>query len=739
MSRGIRPGEELIRSKLRIAPLRPESIARARLTDELAAYEGGVVLISSPAGYGKSTMLQQWATSESRPVAFVRLDGSESDPVMFWRYVAAALETIDPALVADAQRELGGSAPLVDDVVVPRLLNALEASDDRIVLMLDDFHQIKGDVVPASLEAFLHHAPKVLTVAVATRRANRLSLARLRAQGQVRDVDMAELRFTFEETAAAVHRFSPARAASDAQTIHRLTEGWAAGVYLASREGARVTPTGAPGALHSYLIAEMLDAFEPEDRAFMQSTSILEELGPDVCDAVTQQGGAGERLQRLARSNLMLVAIDEVGTYRYHHLLQEVLQVELLATRGAASARSLHGRASTWYREQNRVGEAIRHAIEARMIDDAADLLCRNWYDFVFAGQVSTTQRWVGWFDETDCTAHPPLAVAGAHVYAFAGDREGSERLVRLATRLEWPGDPLDGSSSYESSVAIMNAFIAPDGPARAAEHAEHALALEPKNSPWRPALTAIKGLARLMEADDRSLDALLVEAGSTSTGPLGLASYALGGLALVNAWRGNWATAAKYADEAIRLIEDLRLGDLLTSGLPYAVRAAAAGRAGDMAHARELLDRAVRLSERRGGGLPYDSLLLSLAIAEAAIEIRSSRLIAQHLARAQQLLTQVGDAGRTEQRLNRLMSRAHGTGRTRSATTALHPAPVVLTARELQVLGLLRTAMTLDEIGQRLYVSRETVKSHVRRSYRKLGVHGRTEAIAEAERLGIL
>jgi hypothetical protein len=103
--------------------------------------------------------------------------------------------------------------------------------------------------------------------------------------------------------------------------------------------------------------------------------------------------GAGERLQRLARSNLLLVAIDEVGTYRYHHLLQEVLQVELLATRGAASARSLHGRASMWFQEQNRVGEAIRHAIEARMIDDAADLLCRNWYDFVFAGVAGRSSR----------------------------------------------------------------------------------------------------------------------------------------------------------------------------------------------------------------------------------------------------------------------------------------------------------------------------------------------------------
>ncbi len=112
-------GRVLVRSKLRVTLLRPEVVSRTRLTEMLVGYEGGVVLAHSPAGYGKSTLLQRWAAGETRPVAFVRLDGTESDPVVFWRYVAAALETIDPAQVTDAQRELGGSAPLIDNVVVP--------------------------------------------------------------------------------------------------------------------------------------------------------------------------------------------------------------------------------------------------------------------------------------------------------------------------------------------------------------------------------------------------------------------------------------------------------------------------------------------------------------------------------------------------------------------------------------------------------------------------------------------
>jgi len=325
---------ELIASKIRVQTVRKELTERPRLLEQLVDGASPIVLIAAPSGYGKSTLLQQWAAHEHRPVAFVRLDQAESDPVVFWRYVVAALKTIEPDLVAEANEELGGSMPLIDDVVVPRLLNALDAYDGHLVLMLDDFHRIEGPAVPASLGVLLENIPGSLTLAITTRPDPRLALANLRARGLVHDIEASELRFTMDETVAAVARIDSARSDRDIRAIHLRTEGWATGVYLATRRGSRMPPTGTPQEIQLYLVSEMLDNFDDADRGFMRMTSILDELDPDICDVLTQRSDSGERLRRLSGSNLLLDPLANAGSYRYHHLLQDVLRVELRTTQG---------------------------------------------------------------------------------------------------------------------------------------------------------------------------------------------------------------------------------------------------------------------------------------------------------------------------------------------------------------------------------------------------------------------
>ena len=365
------------------------------------------------------------------------------------------------------------------------------------------------------------------------------------------------------------------------------------------------------------------------------------------------------------------------------------------------------------------------------------ELVCRNWYEFVLVGRLTTVLRWIESFHHEDFVSHPPLAVAAAQISAFVGDADGVEHFVRLAERLKHRGDPLDGSASYESSVAIMRAFIGLDGPAGALRDAEFALGVEPQSSPWRPSLEAIDGMCRLMQADDQTLDEELVSARSTMSGPLGLATYALGILALVNAWRGRWGTADAYAREDIRLIEELHIGDLVTSGLPYAISALVASRQNQDAAAAGLQRKAEQALERRGGGFIFDTLLLRLTVTEARLERGLPDAAFEQLDRAQRDLARIGDGGRAEFRLSRLRRRLQ---RERSSTGAQHEnTAVLLSSRELQVLGLLQQGLTLDRIGDRLFISRDTVKTHASRAYRKLGVHDRQEAVATAERLGIL
>jgi LuxR family maltose regulon positive regulatory protein len=418
--------------------------------------------------------------------------------------------------------------------------------------------------------------------------------------------------------------------------------------------------------------------------------------------------------------------------------LQDVLQSELRATRGRDAISALHDRAFRWKLEHGYLSEAIRHAIEARATGEAVELVCRSWFDFTLTGRLSTAQQWIGSFEEADFSAHPPLAVAGAHISAFAGDAPGVGRFARLAASLDFDGDPMDGSSTYEASVAIMSASLGLDGPRAATRHAERALEIEPETSPWRPLLQAVLIVTRIMEADDRSLDDLLVRSATSKTGPPGVATYTLGSLSLINSWRGRWGTAEMYAHEAIRLIEELRVGDLVTSGLPYAVCAVISGRKGDDARAHQLLAVAERSLRRRGGGFPFDSMLLSLTVAEAQLGLGRPESAMAQLADVRRTLAKLGDGGRAEYRLNKLLRETERKLRS-SPDADADDRVVLLSARELQVVGLLRTDLTLEQIAERLFVSRDTVKTHASRSYRKLGVHGRDEAVAEAERLGIV
>jgi LuxR family maltose regulon positive regulatory protein len=729
---------ELIASKYRVPTAREEILVRTRLLEQLAGKSRPIVLIRAPAGYGKSTLLQQWAACEPRPVAFVRLDQAESDLVLFWRYLVAALKTIEPDLVGEADRELQGRMPLIDDVVVPRLLNALDRHDGQLVLMLDDFYRIEGSSVPASLRVFMEHIPGSLTLAIASRPDPRLSLAGLRARGRVHDIDMNEMRFTMEETVAAVAKIDATRSKRDIQAIHVRTEGWATGIYLAGRHGARLPPTAPPQEIHRYLISEMLDDFDAEDRGFMQATSILDELDPDLCDAVTQRVDSGQRLRRLSDSNLMLVPLDGALAYRYHHLLQETLRFELRATQDRDAIWALHDRAFRWELEQGHLSEAIHHAIGAGAIGEAVEVVCHNWFDFVLTGRLLTAERWISWFDDPDFSAYPSLAVAGALVSAFAGDAHSVERLSRLAARLDFDGDPMDGSITFESSVAIMSATLGLDGPRVAGGHAQRALELEPETSPWRPLMKAIVAVCLILEADDSQLDDSLVRAAAMTTGPLGVNTYVLGSLSLVAAWRGRWGTAQTHASEAIRLIEELHIGDLVTSGLPYAVSAVISGRQGDDARARQLLAVAEQALQRRGGGFLTDSLLLSLTVAEAQLELGRPNLAMVQLEYSRRVLAKLGEGGRAEYRVNKLFRETERMLRS-SPDDDADDRVALLSARELQVVGLLRTGLTLEQIGERLFISRDTVKTHARRSYRKLGAHGRDEAVAEAERLGIV
>ena len=729
---------ELISTKMQPPPVPAQVLPRERLVGQLTASATPVVLVRAPAGYGKSTLLAQWAAAETRPLAWVGLDRSESDIVLFWRYVAGALGAIEPALVAEARRELSGAAPRIDQVVVPKLLNALAARDEPVVLVLDDYHRLEAPDVDASLGLFLQHIPRTLTLALASRTAPSLQLSRLQARGLVTTIGTDELRLTLDETAAAMASFHAARDAAEARAIHTSTEGWPAGVYLASRPGATLPSAGPSAVIHEYVVAEMLEALPEDDRRFMRATSILGSLEPSLCDAVAETTGSGARLQRLAAGNLMLVPLDGSGLrFRYHHLLGSLLRSELDATEDRGYVRGCHRRAYDWSVADEQVSRAFGHAIGAEATAEAVAIVCSRWWSFMLGGRLQTARDWLESFSASDFTSHPPLARAGAQIHAYFGDVSASQRLTRLAMHLDYEGDPLDGSTSWESSIHLLHAGICPDGPAAALSHAERALALEPELSPWRPALMSAVGYSLgLLGSDDRRRDALLFEAARAQTGPT-IDWHVFGVLALFSSWRGAWGTTRDHARRAVDAAQAAGITDMVFGGLPYAVAARVAIREGGTDRALIDLRTAEQASRRASEALPFNSMVLCATLAEAWFELGQHELAEQQAERALRYVAVMGEGGRVADRLDRLIRRIN-TEPGRADDTAPPTIPL-LSTRELQVLDLLRTGLTSDEIGERLFISRNTVKTHTSRAYRKLDVHDRDEAIARASELGLL
>ena len=464
--------EALLATKLHMPRARPGLVTRERLAIDLdAGLDHDLTLVVAPAGYGKSTAVAQWARRTSQPVSWLSLDAHDNDPVRFWRHVLAALDRARPGIAERIGPRAGPPPPPGFDGLVTALINdiAADADGSELILLLDDYHAITNQAVHSSFRFLVKHCPRSLHLMVIGRADPPLDLAQLRARGQLKEVRVADLRFTVGEASELLR-------ATDAERTQLLTpavisalaartEGWAAGLQLAALslrdqtdvEGFVAAFTGSHRYVLDYLTEEVLERQDPEVRAFLLETSILGRLCGSLCDAVTGRTDSQRLLEIVDRSGLFLVQLDDVRAWwRYHHLFSDLLRAR--STQDREGIRELHRRAACWYQQRGLIDDAIHHAMKADDVPSAVRLIEEH-FDVVFnlRGEQATIQSWLPMLPDEVVRARPRLLLAQAQMASMQGDLLAVEPLLDAAEKVAGAADdePFEPSSGRAGSLLV--------------------------------------------------------------------------------------------------------------------------------------------------------------------------------------------------------------------------------------------------------------------------------------------
>ena len=532
----------LIETKLFLPTPRPGLMPRPRLRERLdRGLAAKLMLVSAPAGFGKTTLLVDWLASAppragtSARAAWLALDAADNDPARFWRYVVAALRTAVPGAGEGALALFGDSQPPPVEMVLTTLVNELAAVDADIILVLDDYHVIDSPSVHEGMAFLLAHLPARLHVVLATRSDPHLPLPRLRARGDLVEVRAADLRFTTEEAASYLNGVMGLElGAADVRALEGRTEGWIAALQLAAlsmtgREDVSAFIVGFTGDdryVVDYLVEEVLQRLPAEVQDFLLRTSVLDRMNGSLCNALTGRADGRSVLETLERDNLFVVPLDDRRHwYRYHHLFADVLRGRLLDERPGL-VDELHTTAATWHEQEGDIAEAIQHSLLAKDFTRAARLVETVLAAFRRDRREATLRGWLEAMPERVLRSHPVLGNALAGARMSTGAFEGVDEL--LDATQEWLR-----SGEYQPMVASH---------ASAAEDEEYRR-LPADLAVHRAGIALVRGDIEETVAQAR---AALDQVGEDDHVTRG-AAYALGGLA---AWStGDLDTAhASYA-----------------------------------------------------------------------------------------------------------------------------------------------------------------------------------------------
>jgi LuxR family transcriptional regulator, maltose regulon positive regulatory protein len=731
------PSVTLLESKLRPPDRQSVTLPRATVVERIqTARLARITLVEAPAGYGKTTLLANWVGRVSCPVGWYSIDEADNEPAVFLTYLACAFGRAGMPVrhaaegIASQRRRVAA--------IVAELAAAFESTDEPAVVVLDDVHLLENRLCIDVLDALCEHVPAGSRLVLSTRDAQRLAVADVESRRAVLRVAIEDLRLSDVEADALLRGAGLELQDDDVRAVNARCEGWAAGLYLTALAGmpavTRIRQHGTVGVdrfVGDYFRLEVLDPLGAEDREFLQQVAVLDRISGHLCDAMLGASGSAARLNALARSSGFLVEVDgERECFRLHPMLRDMLRAEL-DDKDVVAATNLLARATEWYEAVGDTDAAIGIADPDRV----ASLLPNAALPAFWTGRSATLGQWFASIDDAQLLVeNPAAAILGAALLPLLGRPEAAERWGRAAFQCD-PERVMPDGSPAAAWIANLRAFLCLDGAELMRDDAELSLTMLAGGSSMAANTQCLLGYAYLLLGDDERAAAWFEEAAGTavSLGANVGASESLAAGSLLALATGDVRRAGDLAGRAYRIAQEAHLDDYSTTALVHVACGRAAFAEGRRKAACDWIGRADPLLPQVTYALPWLAVYVRLELAHLELALDNPARARVLLEEIDKILVRRPGLGVTGERVARLR---HDLDAGRSAadgwTSELTPA-------ELRLLPLLSGYLSFREIGERLDISRNTVKTQAISVYRKLDVASRSQAVARARELGLL
>ena len=734
----------LAETKLLPPRLRAEMIARPHVQAALERADVKLTLVAAPPGYGKTVAARTWhAGTATGEVAWVTLDVGDNDPLRFWRYVASAVDRVRGGLGRSALQRLRTPGGVLESAVI-ELVNGVATLRAPLTVVLDDFQCITALECLESIDFALERLPPTVRLMILTRSDPSLSLSRLRASGALAEVRAGDLAFTSDEAnQLLVERGGLALGLEEVDLLRERTEGWPGALYLAllwlrgvenPHEAVREFG-GNHRFVADYLNHEILGSLDEASRLFLLRTSVLGHFTAGLCDYAFEQCDARAILETLEHSNLLVARLEHGGWFRVHPLFAEFAESQL-ESRDPGAALEIHRRAAIWFLEQGLVPDAVEHAAAAHDYELLATIVSDHHLAAIRSGSAHTLVRWVKMLPDEKLVEHPELAMAAATAVSLVGPRTiERRRFLQLAER-----GRREGSARFtpyvDAGIKMVRAFTFDEGVEASVEAGRRAVEIAEREADdvlvaslagLAHALYFAGDLAAASAAAQRALAHPDAERRPTAH------AIARATLGLADVDRGLFDAARAHADKAKSLIGAIHSSRSWVGSIAYAASGLVRIAEGKLVEAERELVSAERFFHDELPTIHHPWLLLLLARARARRGHLSEANHALHRARLE--LAGLEDSG-TVPKLACEVEREIEQASSRADRGEVLASP---SEAELAVLRLLTSELSARDIGGQLFLSANTVHTHTRAIYRKLGVNSRAEAVARATALGLL